>query len=87
MKGKNGLLLDLGCGGGKLTSELNKYLTKMSIISIDYSHKLINFAREHHPGIKFEVMDAKKLLFADKLINNVTAVMLFNNIEGIRTSN
>jgi len=65
-KGK--LILDVGCGDGKLINLLNREILSESISGVDYSEKSLKFAKIFNPGITFYYGD----------INNST---LFNNIK------
>jgi len=64
----NEALLDIGCGDGKITSELAKCLPNGRAVGIDSSAQMIKLAQntfpsKDYPNLSFQVMDARKLLF------------------------
>ena len=63
----DGTVLDVGCGTGRLAGEFDedKYL------GIDVSPILIRVARELHPDRRFMEMNAEKMIFWDKMFDNV----------------
>lgn len=54
-------ILDLGCGTGTLTVQLNN-LAKM-VIGVDQSETMIKKAQEQYPNINFLICDALSLPF------------------------
>ena len=65
----NELILDVGCGDGKVTAELAHAVPKGSVTGIDASPEMIRFARKtfpsgKHPNLEFQVMDACRLRLA-----------------------
>jgi len=62
-------VLDLGCGDGKITAEIAERLPRGSVVGVDPSTDMIDFARAHfvaeHPNLSFEVGDATRLAFRD----------------------
>ncbi len=61
-------VLDLGCGDGILASEISRLLPRGSILGVDSSREMIDFARktfpaERFPNLAFQVMDARELPF------------------------
>ena len=64
----NELVLDIGCGDGKVTAEIAANLLTGSVTGIDNSPDMCLFAREHyppetHPNLIFVRMDASHLEF------------------------
>jgi len=62
-------ILDVGCGDGKITAELARTLPCGSITGVDASAEMVHFARAAYPqseipNLKFQVMDARELHFA-----------------------
>jgi len=53
------LILDAGCGDGRLCYELKN--EKYKIVGIDYSASAIAFARAFNPGIEFYIQDLRNL--------------------------
>jgi trans-aconitate 2-methyltransferase len=61
-------LLDVGCGDGKITAEIAKYLPEGRVVGIDSSAQMINLAQstfpnQEYPNLSFQVMDAQKIAF------------------------
>ena len=59
----NEKILDLGCGDGKVTKEIADQVTSGSVLGIDYSPSMIDFARSTYPAkiysnLEFEQRDA-----------------------------
>jgi trans-aconitate methyltransferase len=66
-------ILDLGCGTGHLTEKIAASGAK--VVGVDRSPDMIRQAREKHPGLQFEVMDASSMVFAepfDAIFSNAT---------------
>jgi trans-aconitate methyltransferase len=55
-------ILDLGCGTGALTAEIAA--CGAEVFGIDRSADMIAEARKKFPALRFEVMDARELVFA-----------------------
>jgi trans-aconitate 2-methyltransferase len=65
---ENEALLDVGCGDGKITAELARYLPKGRAVGVDSSEKMIDLAKKafpqkDYPNLCFQVMDARILTF------------------------
>ena len=65
------MLLDIGCGDGKITAELARYLPEGKAVGVDSSEKMINLAKttfpqKDYPNLSFQVMDARKLTFQSR---------------------
>lgn len=60
-KNKNQSILDLGCGTGKLTSQLIDFAG--TVIGVDSSENMIERAKKQYSNIKFMVCDAFNLPF------------------------
>jgi SAM-dependent methyltransferase len=62
-------VLDVGCGDGKITAEIAERLPHGSVVGLDPSTDMIEFARAHfvpaHPNLSFDVGDATRLGFRD----------------------
>jgi len=66
-------ILDLGCGTGHLTAQIAE--TGAHVSGIDKSPDMIRQARKKHPSLKFELMDAREMAFAesfDAVFSNAT---------------
>lgn len=79
----NQTVLDLGCGYGRVTFELNNSVSK--IIGIDISEDNILLAKEYgkqFPNCEFHVMDAQNLLFDDNIFD--TTICVQNGISAFK---
>jgi len=76
----NERVLDIGCGDGKVTAEISQKLPHGSILGIDNSLEMVQFAKAHfpstqYPNLTFEWMDARNLQFHrefDVVFSNAT---------------
>lgn len=61
-------ILDVGCGQGKITSEIASRVPKGSVVGVDSSHDMIRFAQAHftNTNLQFEVGDAGRLRFKNE---------------------
>jgi trans-aconitate 2-methyltransferase len=67
----NEVLLDVGCGDGKITAELAKCIPNGLAVGIDSSAQMIKlsqktFPNRDYPNLSFQVMDTRKLIFQDE---------------------
>jgi len=67
----NEVILDLGCGDGKVTAEIAGNVPSGFVIGVDNSPSMINLAKKqfpnkNHSNLSFDLMDAKHLLYANK---------------------
>jgi len=74
---KNSIVLDVGCGGGRLTTLINDFVKK--IFAIDYSTNSIKFVKKENPrkNVEYLVMDANKLQFEDNNFDLVVSHAVF----------
>jgi trans-aconitate 2-methyltransferase len=60
-------VLDVGCGDGKITIEIAARVPRGSVVGVDPSIEMIDYARTHrlteHSNLRFEVTDARRLPF------------------------
>ncbi len=58
-------VLDVGCGDGKITAEIADRLPTGSILGLDRSHDMIDYARKHNPraNLYFAVCGACEMAF------------------------
>lgn len=64
----NGSILDVGCGDGKITAELAEKNPNSSVLGIDISQAMIEFAKVHFlskSNLSFRLQDAQNLHFQD----------------------
>jgi trans-aconitate methyltransferase len=63
-------VLDIGCGDGKITAEIAGRLERGSVLGVDPSTQMIDFARKQfvpsHTNLGFEVGDARRLGFREE---------------------
>lgn len=57
-------ILDLGCGTGELTHEINE--VGAEVIGMDNSPEMINKAKKSFPHLRFELKDATEFAFEEK---------------------
>jgi trans-aconitate 2-methyltransferase len=80
-------VLDVGCGNGKVTREIAGLVPRGSIVGVDASAKMVEFARVASAtagvaapaNLSFEVMDARRLTFRDEF----DLVVSFNALHWI----
>jgi len=78
MIGEGSSVIEIGCGTGELVAGVG---AKRGV-GIDFSEKMIEIAREAHPGCEFHVMDAQRIeldetfdvVILDDLVNHLTDV-------------
>jgi len=64
-------ILDVGCGDGKVTAEMARTVSQGSVVGVDASPQMIEFANRtfppgKNPNLEFHVMDARKIQFVRK---------------------
>jgi trans-aconitate 2-methyltransferase len=90
-------VLDIGCGDGKVTAEIARFLPNGTVLGIDSSEEMVCFAREHlgpgmYPNLSFEVEDARRLTFREEfdiVFSNATLHWVIDHrpvLRGIRRS-
>jgi trans-aconitate methyltransferase len=67
----NEQVLDIGCGDGKVTALLSQKLSEGSILGIDVSQSMIDFAslnypHINYPNLNFQKLDAAEIFFENK---------------------
>lgn len=79
-KARGGRFLDIGVGGGRTTGLLRSHAGEY--YGIDYTPEMIDLARQNHPGVRFDTMDARDLsAFSDNYFD--FAVFSFNGIDSV----
>jgi trans-aconitate methyltransferase len=64
-------ILDIGCGDGKITAEISRYVLDSKVVGIDSSKEMINYASANFPesgfpNLKFCNMDARSFVLEEK---------------------
>src|SRR5271167_4699931 len=77
-------ILDVGCGNGKITAEIAARVAHATVLGIDPSHEMIEFASGHYdgatyPNLRFEVADARSLPYREEF----DVVVSFNALHWI----
>ena len=78
-------ILDVGCGNGKITAEIAARVPHATVVGIDPSHEMVEFASAHYgapvkPNLRFEVADARQLPYR----NEFDLVVSFNALHWVR---
>lgn len=78
-------VLDVGCGDGKISSEIAERIPEGSVVGVDSSREMIAFASGHFaptvwPNLRFEVADARRLPFEQEF----EFVVSFNALHWVR---
>ena len=65
-------ILDVGCGDGKITAEVAARVPRGTVVGVDSSRDMIDFASSHfgpavRPNLRFEVADARRLPFTERI--------------------
>ena len=73
-------VLDVGCGDGKITSEIARRVPNGCVVGVDASSNMIELASQNiRPNLHFEVADARSLPFSDEF----DLVVSFNALHWI----
>jgi trans-aconitate methyltransferase len=64
-------ILDVGCGDGKVTAELARFVPRGKVTGVDASAEMIAFANKKFPksaisNLEFQVTDARKIRFQER---------------------
>lgn len=76
---ENAMILDVGCGVGRITNFL--FNEGKNIIGIDISVGMIKQAKKNFPSIKFKECDITNLMFSDNIFNVI--IFSFNGLMTI----
>ena len=71
-------VLDLGCGNGRVADLVTQI--KGLYLGMDVSEKLIEIARQLHPGLDFRVGNMMQTGFEDKAFHHVMLIASFHHI-------
>lgn len=75
-----GRVLDIGCGTGYLTR-----LLRGTVVAVDQSTEMLEFARRHVPDAKFIRADVPPLPFADGMFDLAFSSAVYSHIEAAAT--
>ncbi len=69
--GTHDRVLDIGCGNGKITAAIADRIPEGTVLGVDPSQNMVDFAREHygssmHPNLRFEIGDARNLPYCQE---------------------
>lgn len=73
-------VLDLGCGRGHITAELQKLFPGAEIAGLDYSVSAIAYAVEHFPGIEFAAGNAYRCPYPPECFDLVVCNNLWEHV-------
>ena len=76
------VVLDVGCGEGFITNQLNPRCKR--IIGIDYSEEAVKIAKTAHQDIDFFVMTATSLQFENQSFEKVLCLELFEHLTPLQ---
>lgn len=74
-------ILEIGCGAGSMTAFLAA--RGLDVIGTDVSHVLLEYARDRHPGCRFERMLGEVLRFADSSFDLVVSFDVLEHIPDV----
>jgi len=72
------LILDFGCGSGRFASTLATY--GRQYLGVDISNPGIEYAREVHPGLRFEWLETDRVPLEDGEVSLLVAITVFQHI-------
>jgi len=78
-------IVDLGCGTGELSAQIQNYYPGVKIISLDLSEEMLAFAQIHYPSANYLQARAKYLPIANNTVDLIFANLLFPWIMDIKT--
>jgi len=79
------IILDIGCGDGKITAEISKKVPSGRVLGIDFSQNMIETAKKsygHISNISFKVADATNFIAKEKF-DLITSFFVFHWIEDL----
>lgn len=74
-------ILDVGCHGGRFTSEYARYFPNAKIFGIDISAKAIEYAKRKYPQIHFRCGNAENLPYPEGIFDLVVCLEVLEHIE------
>ncbi len=77
-------ILDVGCGNGKITAEIAARVPQATVLGVDPSHEMIEFASSHYdgaayPNLSFAIADARSLPYREEF----DVVLSFNALHWV----
>lgn len=84
IKLNRGKLLDIGCGGGKLTESLPYYFKNTKIYGCDINHVAIAYAKKLGSGkVKYSVLKNNKFPYRDKFFDVCIALDVLEHVQNV----
>lgn len=80
-------VLDVGCGDGKITAFLAEKIPHGSILGIDISQSMIDFASAQYSNLVFEKQDAAEIVFEeqfDRIVSFSTLHWVLNQEQALK---
>lgn len=74
-------ILDVGCGGGRVFSQLKELGIDFDYVGIDNSQGMITEAIKANPGGKFHIMDMTSLCFSDESFDQIWVIASFHHLQ------
>ena len=75
------MILDLCCGTGDISKLINKFYPRTKVIGLDFSQKMLKFAKIKNPKGVFMQADCTNLPFGDGEFDYITMSFGLRNIE------
>lgn len=72
--GEDAIVLDIGCGLGEAAARLAGHYADARLIGINYSHRQLRYACNHHPRPSYIVADANSLPIAAERVKRIHCI-------------
>lgn len=73
-----GKVLEIGCGIGRLTTELSRRGDDYEVYGIDISSKMLDLAPKS--SVKYRTCDGRRIPYADEMFDSVYSMLVFQHI-------
>jgi len=77
---RGGRILDIGVGGGRTAALLAPHAG--AYLGVDYTPEMVELARSNHPGLDFQLMDARKMRVLDAGSQDLV-VFSYNGLDSV----
>lgn len=81
IRGTQGKILDIGCADGTLTQKIAEVVDAHDITGIDISRPAIEYARERHPQINFQIGNCYNLPFTEATFDLITFLEVIEHLD------